>query len=618
MSEQRYQFGEFTLDLFSGQLLRDSEEISVRPKSFQVLTHLVQNAGKLVSKQELLEAIWPDLVVTDDTLTQCLVELRRALGDTDQSVITTVPRRGYRFDIPPSVPAVGPAERGRTTVSSVKIATRVGVMIIAFLAAVWSLQKRESSTPKPAGQEPVVTRPLIAITPFVNATGRSDNDFLATSLEDAIYRELMATEGVRVMRVGGERPQLSIDEANALFGSRFLVQGELLQRDPGKTFEISVVELPSTVTVTSSTHLLSETGLLQISDHVLLDLAKALNLDSRSTAAGNDAEAIDPVVYRAYLRAKFMLDSADNYWEQIPGLLKFVIEQNPNFAPVWREQARFYFTQLRSSSDPQALVVRINASLDRAFEIDSNDAATLAYLGWHKADFDREDQTAARLMSRAVATTPHDEDVIRTAGIFALYVGDFEAAIRLARVGSEKNPLCMRCHYTLLLAYLAAEQWEDAEATATTFGNYFGGARTSIGLAMLYNNKPQAAYDAFTQETSRYARLMGQYMSLSSLGEQERADKILDELAQAEGDNNFWAAGAWAHAREYDKAFITLQKAVDASQTTQDGEVVHWNSINIGSRLNLPLFRNLRDDPRWSEFKTRNGLFNDDTIQLAY
>jgi DNA-binding winged helix-turn-helix (wHTH) protein len=103
---QRLTFGRFVLDLPRGCLLSDGREIALRPQTFAVLTRLVQRSGEVVSREELLEAAWPGLVVADDTLTQSIDELRRALGDAESRLITTVPGQGYRIDI-----ALAPAER---------------------------------------------------------------------------------------------------------------------------------------------------------------------------------------------------------------------------------------------------------------------------------------------------------------------------------------------------------------------------------------------------------------------------------------------------------------------------------------------------------------------------
>jgi len=95
---QTYAFGEFTLDLTSGRLLRNGAEIPVRPKSFELLKFLVLNPDRLVSKDELMAAVWPGTFVTDDALLKRMKDLREALDDDGQRYIRTVARRGYIFN----------------------------------------------------------------------------------------------------------------------------------------------------------------------------------------------------------------------------------------------------------------------------------------------------------------------------------------------------------------------------------------------------------------------------------------------------------------------------------------------------------------------------------------
>jgi TolB-like protein/DNA-binding winged helix-turn-helix (wHTH) protein len=94
-----YSFEGFTLDLRRGRLLCGNEEINLRNKSFELLKVLVESQGRLVGKEELVRAVWPDTFVGDDSLAQCLMEVRRALGDDSQHYIRTVPRRGYLFNV---------------------------------------------------------------------------------------------------------------------------------------------------------------------------------------------------------------------------------------------------------------------------------------------------------------------------------------------------------------------------------------------------------------------------------------------------------------------------------------------------------------------------------------
>ncbi len=92
-----YRFGDFLLDVGRRCVLRAGAEIKLRPKVYDALKYFVEHPGRLIEKQELIQAVWPDAFVTDDSLVQCTVELRRALDDHGQKLLKTVPRRGYLF-----------------------------------------------------------------------------------------------------------------------------------------------------------------------------------------------------------------------------------------------------------------------------------------------------------------------------------------------------------------------------------------------------------------------------------------------------------------------------------------------------------------------------------------
>jgi DNA-binding winged helix-turn-helix (wHTH) protein len=92
---QIYALGEFTLDFAQGRLISAKGDVPLRPKAMRLLTVLAQNGGRLVSKDELLGEVWPDVIVSEDSLTQCVHEVREALGAESAGLLKTVPRRGY-------------------------------------------------------------------------------------------------------------------------------------------------------------------------------------------------------------------------------------------------------------------------------------------------------------------------------------------------------------------------------------------------------------------------------------------------------------------------------------------------------------------------------------------
>ena len=95
-----FQFAGMTLDERRGTLTRTDEQLFLRPKAFNLLLHLARNVGRVVPKAELMDAIWPEVYVTEDSLTQTVREIRRTIGNDYEELIRTVPRRGYMLIAP--------------------------------------------------------------------------------------------------------------------------------------------------------------------------------------------------------------------------------------------------------------------------------------------------------------------------------------------------------------------------------------------------------------------------------------------------------------------------------------------------------------------------------------
>ncbi len=97
--------GNLTLDFDAGRLIGPTGDVDIRPKTFALLGHLAQMAGKVVAKDDLMRAVWPDVIVSEDSLTQCVHDLRRVLG-TDHGQLRTFPKRGYMLDLPVGRPSI--------------------------------------------------------------------------------------------------------------------------------------------------------------------------------------------------------------------------------------------------------------------------------------------------------------------------------------------------------------------------------------------------------------------------------------------------------------------------------------------------------------------------------
>ena len=197
MSAERYLIGESTLDVSLGCLRRNGADVSLRPKSFALLHYLVTHAGRLVTKDELLSKIWPNVIVTEDSLTRCISEARAALEDTGQTMIKTVSKRGYVFagpvtllderavPLPPGLAAGVPKHKIE--------ARRTGWMLpLLGLAAVLAMAGVVWST---AFWRPAVLPPRLSliVLPFSNLSADPAQDYLGDIITERIDNGFVAT-----------------------------------------------------------------------------------------------------------------------------------------------------------------------------------------------------------------------------------------------------------------------------------------------------------------------------------------------------------------------------------------------------------------------------------------
>lgn len=202
----QYAFDDFTLDLERCALLRGGAEIALRPKSFDVLHYLVRHAGRLVSRQELMEAVWPGLIVTDDSLRQCLAEIRKALDDDQHAVVRTLPRRGYQFmpDVQ-RIPGDAAVDRPRTTVpasSGTRLNTlfaSVGALLALAAGIAWWQLHRDDLAQAAAGGPVSAARASVAVLPFADLSPGGGQEYLADGIAEEILGLLSQVNGLSVI-----------------------------------------------------------------------------------------------------------------------------------------------------------------------------------------------------------------------------------------------------------------------------------------------------------------------------------------------------------------------------------------------------------------------------------
>ena len=242
---RRLRFERYVLDLDRGSLVLDGNEIALRPKTFAVLLFLVENSSRLVSKEELFAAAWPNVAVTDDALVQSIGELRRALGDDGPRLIKTIPRRGYRFEsdvsaiptIRHSIDAAAPAQvegpvrapefkapdvrpaftTWRWVVLAVGVALAVGV-----LWSIFGFGGRTTITSPSIG-----AKPAIAVLPFENQSEDRSREYFADGLTQDIITALGRFSELTVMSWNAVFPYKNKHTSPADIGRSLAVRYQL-------------------------------------------------------------------------------------------------------------------------------------------------------------------------------------------------------------------------------------------------------------------------------------------------------------------------------------------------------------------------------------------------------
>ena len=209
-----YRFDDFVVDPETWRLSRGGQEIHLKPVVLKLLIYLIANRGRLVTRQELMDTVWGDTVISESALTQAVARLRKALGEdaTTHRYLETVRSRGYRFVATveeietPHQPDLSPEKGGATIVRRALMAVAATILALVILAVVWPGAFQHEAP------EVGVIRSL-AVLPLNNLTGDPEQDYYVDGLQDILITELSQIRGLRVISRQSIVPSLASKEA---------------------------------------------------------------------------------------------------------------------------------------------------------------------------------------------------------------------------------------------------------------------------------------------------------------------------------------------------------------------------------------------------------------------
>src|SRR5712692_4487276 len=462
MSNQSYSSEDFTLDLTRGCLLREGQEVKLRPKSFELLRYLVERGGRLVGRSELMEAIWPDTFVSEESLAQCLMEVRRALQDDSQRIVKTVPRRGYIFLTKISEPPSAEASPSRLRRPSTKALLLASTLLLAGLGAAF-LYTRVFRTDQAA---------TLAVLPFRPLSQNGRDEPLQLGMADAVITKLSNVRQIIVRPTSAVRRYLD-GEIDAVAAGRQLqtdwVPEGSMQRSADR-IRVSVQLLSVSDGKSSWAKTFEEkfTDIFAVQDQISERVADALaahltgeerrRLTRRYTA---DAEAYQLYALGRYhwnKRTSAGLNKGIEYFEQ-------AIAKDPNYAPAYAGLADSY--NVLGSYDqgalaPKEVFPKATAAAQRALAIDETLAEAHAALAFTKFHYEWDWGAAEKEFRRAFDLNPRYPTLQQWYSHYSMAMGRTEESLAASKRGVGLDPIDIPINAHLAWHYLCAHEPDAA------------------------------------------------------------------------------------------------------------------------------------------------------------
>lgn len=474
-----YRFEDYTLDLRRGGLRRGECEIGLRPKSFDVLRYLVENAGRLVLKDELINAVWPNVVVTNESLTRCVSDIRSALGDADQRLIKTITRRGYLF-------------ASSVTSNSMDM----------------DAEQVDLKTPEKRGFPSGPPRLSIVVLPFANLGGDPEQEYFVDGVTDILTTDLSRISGSFVIACSTaftyKGKPFDVKQIGHELNVRYVLEGSVQRR--GNRMRVNV-QLIDTET---GNHLWAErfdkpvADLLDMQDEIVARLAGQLDAQLIAVEARRAEQAPQPdsmdLYFRgmAYLSKGFTpeyLAQARSFFERALALDSANVEALVATARVdlvtgnyWMSddrstrlaRAESTLTKALSLAPEHPLAHRLLAGVqmntnraiqgiaecERALTLDRNMAGAHAQIGGAKLYLGRAEETESHI-NEALRLSPRDNFAhtwMHRAGLAKLLTGAYEDAVARFQRSVEMNRNFPMAHFLLGAALAHLGRLEEARS----------------------------------------------------------------------------------------------------------------------------------------------------------
>ena len=387
-----YRFDDFVIDPEAWQLSRDGQEIHLEPVVLKVLIYLISHRDRLVTRQELMDTVWGDTVISESAVSQAVARVRKALGDDSAThrYIETVHSKGYRF-IAEVRETADPAYADSSSVKSRKkaghrvLVAGAAMVILVVVAVFWARTPERDMLRDEQVQS-------LAVLPLSNLTGDPEQAYYADGLQDILITELSQIPGLRVTsRQSTKRYRASdltaADIAGEL-GVDLLVEGSLLRTGANIELTVQLVDGRSDVHLWAKQYSSDTSHVLDLMSDIAFDVGSEINpnrmMDVSDVSARSRIDPVEPRAVDAYTLGVTHLD------QFTPKGIRIAIDQfktavaiEPDFALAWGQLALAHASEaLIGFAHPRESLEKGRVALLKAIEADERLSIGHSGLGW--------------------------------------------------------------------------------------------------------------------------------------------------------------------------------------------------------------------------------------------
>ena len=619
MSQQNkhiYEFGPFRFDSQEHLLVRDNQPVPLTPKVADTLYVLLQNAGHLVDKEELMRQVWPDAAVEEGNLNKNVFVLRKALAEADSGLeyIETVPKRGYRFVaavnsllVPPpraaAFPVASPVAFTRSTVRYRLFALGFFALVCALAIAALSARRYWKSAPENSVHS-------IAVLPLENLSGDTSQDYFADGMTDELITNLGQIGSLRVisrtstMKYKGTHkalPQIAHElDVDAI------VEGTVFRAGDRVRITAQLIQSRSDRHLWAASYERDLRDVLNLQSEVATTIADQvrIKLTPQEQAALKNSPALNPESQDAYLKghyfaAKGTIDDAEH---AIP-YFNVAIAKEPNHALAYAGLASAY-VQLGHSlhlppgeAFPVAKIAALKAlAADNTIEEAHTALANTLFLyDWDFAQAEREFRLALQLNPNSVRAQNDYAGFLNA-------MGKPDEAVATVRRALQNDPLSLGAMTSVAWQLYWARRYDEALVQVQEvlqLNPKFEPAHFCLGLVYEQQHNFASALAEIDRAPSlcnggKCFGLQGQVLALS--GDKRGALEALRQVQRRSYASPWHAATIYANLGDKEQSFVWLEKCYQ----TREHDLVF-------SRL-WPMFDSLRSDPRYEDLMRRVGL----------